>query len=303
MTLAQGQASFGGLVFGEGTDLSWGGAVDGLFSMAVDSSPASIVGADGAVASAHRARATSIVWRLLLMREPGASDQDFERRFVEVIDTFTRYETFEGELVVRYSDQEWLHYARVIDRRPHFEAGWVPRGLIGIGVAFERTDPRRYGIEERSVIIPQYLAGGGGVDFDIDFDVEWSAATETLGVAPNAGNAEAFPLLRVERPSGSSGTVTGFSFTVIETGQEVAFEIPLAAGETFEIDMLAVVKRLPAARSGLPHAHIAGSSRYSLWTYPRRALAIPPGGSTIRLDVEGTATDLIASASYRDTSL
>lgn len=298
MTLEPFQAEYRGLVFGEGTDVLWDRDVSGLRHMVVESNSQALSQSDGYAASPHYVRPPRAVFSLRVMRQNGETDAELEARLASVEATFTRQRDTAHYLTHRLAGPERAILVRPVEREVPLYPGMLASGAPRVVVALERSDPYIYGTTIRSVTVPIYQVSGGGIDFPWDFPLNFGAPSGLEGVAVNAGDATAWPLIRVQLPAASVGEVDGFTLLNVTTGDEFEMVVDLTAGQILVADMGGIVR----AEAG-PNIAIDGSSRSGGWQHPRVPWGLIPGSNTVRLSIDGTATDVTASITYRDTSL
>lgn len=161
-------------------------------------------------------------------------------------------------------------------------------------VSLVAADPRIYSVAERMVSVGLFSAGGGGLNYPLDYPKNFAAGAAIEGVATNAGAADAHPVIRFYA---IVGTATSVALTNITTGDSVTITTPITPGQVLTVDLQAL-----AVRSGEQIVGLDGVSRYGSWQHPRSGLTIPPGDSVLRFTAVG-ATDAIAVVTYRDTWL
>lgn len=118
----------------------------------------------------------------------------------------------------------------------------------------------------------------------------WLTSDTVLGrqVITNDGDLDAYPVFTVAGPA-NSVTITNDT-----TGERIAYEAALLAGEVLTIDTRPFVKTVTRED---------GSNRYASLSLDSVLFSLPPGSSTVLLDVPGSTVDTYAVVSYRRTWL
>lgn len=164
-------------------------------------------------------------------------------------------------------------------------------------VVLRAVDPRIYSVDEHAGNAAVYSSSGGGLDLPIvNFPGEFGAGVQTELVVENVGTADAYPLIRFYGPI--VGTCTGVTLTNTTTGQVLQIATTITTGQILTADMTAAVTGSDSLVISL-----GGSSRYGSWALPRTPFALTPGSNTLRFQVTGTSTDVIANIIWRDTWL
>jgi hypothetical protein len=166
-------------------------------------------------------------------------------------------------------------------------------------MAFECANPRIYSTVQKSETLGVFSTGGEGVDWGIDFEVDFSAvAGGGIDVVhTNAGNTNAYPLVRFYGPN--VGTCDGVELQNLTTGVNLTIDTPILIGQILTADMSA-----RATGAGRRIIDLDGSSRYGDWVLPRETFFLHKGDNVLRLVLTGssTSTDVQAIVQWRDTS-
>lgn len=294
MTLSDLQYEYRGLTFGEGTDYHVKRA-EGFEGFEVRSSDSDQPRGDGAIRGLDYVAPRTVAFELTLIEFTG-EEITYEDRWSEVRTAFRP---------TRDTDY-WLTFKR--PNTPERMIRCRPVSLVRVEefrnfnvlghppVVLRAVDPRIYSTELHGAYVPVYSASGGGVDFPINFPVDFGAATTTEQVVNNSGAANAYPLIRFYGPT--SGTVTGVKLTNTTTGQVLELSASILTGQILTADMDAAVTGANRLIVSLDD-----STRYGDWELPREAFALAPGDNTLRFEITGTSTDAICHISWRDTWL
>ena len=192
---------------------------------------------------------------------------------------------------------EALIYCRVlattIPRSPTLTHAMRP-----FSIRLKASDPRVYSSELHQETLGIYNPSGGGLDFDVDYGKEYVGGPTNEKVLNNAGNSDAYPLLRFYGPP--TGTITEVLVTNLTTGQTCEITAAILINQILEADMGRIVTVDPG---GTPYINIGGSNRYGDWTLPRTPFALVPGDNLLRYEVTGTSTDGLLVINHRDTWL
>lgn len=199
-------------------------------------------------------------------------------------------------------DEQFV-YARTIGRvSPRVPERSPAYGYIPMKVRLKLADPRIYGATLRSSVVPIYEAGGGGLDFDIDYAKEFAGGGGGSGSERNlnnAGNSNAYPYLRFYGPE-TGATLNAVKVVNVTTGQEAQFTGDILSGQVLNADMRRVVTADPG---DTPWVEIGGVNRYGTWDLPRDPFRLQPGDNLIRFITTGTSSESYLVAFWRDTSI
>lgn len=164
-------------------------------------------------------------------------------------------------------------------------------------LVFRAVDPRIYSTTTQQVTATVFAGTAGGMDWSItEWPVEYTGATQNLSVAVNNGSADAYPLIRFYGPT--VGTCTGVTLTNITNGDVLAVSTTITSGQILTADMTAAV-----TGANTQIISLGGSNRYGSWTAPRSAFRISPGSNSLKFQVTGTSTDMLAVITWADTWL
>lgn len=168
-------------------------------------------------------------------------------------------------------------------------------GLTSLTFELEVPDPRQYAYVPTTAVGTVFVAGGGGWELDqaattnlgwdltvgAGADLGWElvgSAGSGLVALVNSGDVETYPVFTFSAGTGLSQ----WSVTNQTTGVVASFLTPLASGQTLVADMAAA-----ATSSGtVTPITVGGASRYAGWVAPRTPMALPPGTSLLRFDVQ-----------------
>lgn len=295
VTLGDRQRSFNGYLFGYPEPFTIV-SEEGLDDLDIRDGDREFPLDDGSIPGVHLVNSKIVILRLVTV-----GDRETIEANLADLDVATRVmRDNEGQYVFKQPgrDERFIR-ARPI-RRTRARTQETEHGPVFVDVAFKAADPYTYSTSVTSVVIPVYSLTGGGFDWPIiDWPIDLNPATEQVAIAFNSGNSNAYPLLRVQRPVGSVGTVNGF--TVINETTDVTFDmdVVITAGQTLYADFFAYVH----SSRGVDPIHIDGSTRFSGWNHPRVPLYLAPGSNTIRLVIDGNAADTTALITFRDTYL
>lgn len=270
----------------------------GLDDLEVRSGIRDLPRAHGAAAGPHYAAPRTIVLDLWWAGGTAADGEGLTAALraatVPSIDTLHPYG------LTRPDGSEWFLRGRVNRRQIPRTVDTETLGLVRATLAFECPDPRIYSAASLGVTIVSYLlAPSGGFDLPADLPWNMSAATKTLGVVVNRGNADAYPVLRFTYPADDygEGDCAGVAVLNLTTGQTLLILSELIAGQTLIADMDALVRV-----TGDPIVSIDGASRYGEWYPPRDPFALIPGLNLLRFAVLGDAP-VVCRIEWRHTDL
>ena len=301
MTLSPFTFTYRGLTFGEGTDLPVTAEIEGLLDVEVRSGSVPLPLGDGSFPGLHRADAVTVIFPILVTGDPSSVALDDRLRAVSAV--FAPHPTTEFPLQCRLAHREFIVNCRPVRRKETVGPRTYNRGTVPFTVALERTDPRRYGTTVRNVSVPLFATSGGGFNFPIDFPINMSAQLRDTAVAVNAGDAAAYPLIRVQHVAPSADTFNGFILTNDTAGITTTIDLS-ASGSSLQPGQILTFNPFGMIHPvGTELLHIEGASRFDAWQAPRVPFYLVPGANQIRLEVLGTATSIAATLTYRDTSL
>lgn len=279
---------YNGLVFGMGTDIKIE-QISGFEDFDTSQGDSAIPREWGDVPGLHRVNSREVYLQLT------AVDDD---AWQIILDTFKPTDTPTALYLTEPTFGERFVYARPIGR--YFVRNPIHKFKKMISIRFKLADPRLYGAQ-KSGTIPLYdSGGGGGVEYDIDYGIDFTGGATGDTIVTNDGNADAYPTLAIYAPT--SGTSLTASLTNLDTGEiaEFTFSTDLNPGDIFTADMRRIVVVDPG---DVPYIRLSGTNRYGDWDLPRAPFAIPPGSSTLRFEISGSGTDAVCSVTFRDTSL
>lgn len=217
----------------------------------------------------------------------------------------TILETFQ---VVDAPTPLWLKEPGITDERFVYvrpTGRWFTRNPVHkfkkmAAIRLKASDPRIYGNQTTELVATYNAGGGGGVDFNLDYGIDFTGGATGDATVTNNGNIDAYPVIQIYAPS--SGTTLTATLTNLTTGQlaEFTFTTDLNPGDIFTADM----RRIVTVDTGdTPYIQLSGTNRYGDWDLPRTPFAIVPGGNDLRFEISGTGSDASASVTFRDTSL
>jgi hypothetical protein len=287
VTLLDGQLSYNGLTFGMYTDYLVTLATD-LEGVSIRSGDRELPRGHGSVPGPHFAVARQPVLDIAV----GGTTAQMDALVQDLADTFAP-QSVPLPLVWKRPDiPERVVYARPLQFAPPRSAG-----LRRLKVALTCADPRIYSNTTRTVSVPRYTASGGGIEWPVDWPLDFSAGVSLDATATNAGAADAYPTVRFFGPT-DGGTVTSVTLTNVTTGESITIATTITAGQTLTFDGRAFI-----TGSGDLVVGLDGASRYGSWTQPRVPLRIPPGDSLLRFTTAGTSTAVACVLSYQDVWL
>lgn len=262
-------------------------SVEGIEALNIRSGTRELPRSDGAVPGLHTVSMKTPIFNCDILGDAEYYD------FISVITTDADEE---GELHFKFPGvQQAFMRARLLsrtDKRDGFTTGAIP-----ITVAFECANPRIYGIDMHSQGFSIWDAATEGLDWNIDWGVDFTVSGGGGGdvVVHNAGNAFAYPIIRIFGPL--SGTCTGLTIANLTTGKSFETTTDLLINQILTIDMDARIRG-----SGSRIIDLDGASRYGDWVLPRDTLYLQPGDNVIRLTITGTSTAVSGVINWRDTS-
>jgi hypothetical protein len=159
------------------------------------------------------------------------------------------------------------------------------------------VDPRIYSSDSQQVNATVYSASSGGMDWPVvEWPLDFTGGSQNLAVATNNGTADAFPLIRFYGPT--AGTCTAVTLTNLTNGDVLQVTTTISSGQILTADMTAAVTGANTFVVSLD-----GVNRYGSWAVPRSAFRLSPGSNTLKFQVTGTTTDMIANITWYDTWL
>ncbi|MDQ3760968.1 MAG: phage tail family protein [Actinomycetota bacterium] len=295
MTLLDEQYAYRGLTFGAATDYHVNRA-EGFEGFEVRSSDSDQPRNDGALRGLDYVAPKTISFELSMIEED-ADGSGYEDLWSQVRAAFQPSLILDYPLTFKRAGQpERLINCRPIQlvRTEEFKRfnrlGFPP-------VVLRAVDPRIYSSEEHTGNVPVYAASSGGMDWSVaNWPVDFTTGLQNEFVAINAGTANAYPLLRFYGPT--VGTCTAVTLTNTTTGQTFVVSTTITTGQILTGDMTAAINGTDALVVSL-----SGSSRYGSWSLPRSPFYLAPGSNTLRFQITGTSTDMIANVTWRDTWL
>lgn len=295
MTVDDHQYAYRGVVFGGGTayDLV---EVEGLEGFETRVGDRDLPRGHGAIPGRHYASARLVRFVLRLFDPSTGNDEAVvEQLRADLHRAFRiRSEAVDDELVFQRPGQP----ERMVRCRPISVPATLNkpgRWVRELQVAFRAADPRIYSAAVHQAVVPLYTPGGGA-DWPADITKDTTAGTAVEAVATNAGDADAYPLIRFYGPA--AGTVTAVKLTNRTTGQALEIVTPVAAGQILQADMDAAATSVDRQIIG-----IDGSTRYAAWALPRTPFALVPGDNVLRFEITGTSTTVRCLVDWRDTWL
>ncbi|MFH9295618.1 phage distal tail protein [Streptomyces sp. NPDC017520] len=262
-----GQIQYGDLLIGLGTPYTYKRLTGWGDLPALDSGTVPRAGSHGAYPGQLLAQSRTIGLDGLMVRAPRAHIG----AVVEELETATVPVDVELPLAV-WTDERGprLVWARCLRRMLPVDVGYRVGTLLGGAVEWEATDPRRYGLLERTATasLPtpepgldwQTDPGPERADWPLDFGAVGSAGGMS---ATNTGNASTHPLVEFRGP------VLRPSLTNLRTGDVLEYDLPLAAGDVLTVDTRAGTVTLNGTASRLYTA----TSR----SVPEETFALAPG--------------------------
>lgn len=291
--LLDGQFRYRGLVFGDGTDYQLDSA-DGFEGFQVRSSDSDQPRGDGAIRGLDYVAARVLAFQVALIEMEDGDGSIYEARWSTLRSTFLPSRDDDTALTFKRPGQP----ERQIKCRPiqltRTEA-WGSFNRFGHApFVLRASDPRLYSSTEYSENVFVYSGEKGGADYPWNFGVDFTGGIQRELVAINNGNTDAFPLIRFYGPV--TGTCTGVVLTNSTNGDVLEIDTNVIGGQLLQADMTAAVTGEDTLVISLD-----GTSRYGSWALPRSAFRLSPGSNTVRLQVDGTSTDVVANVTWRDT--
>lgn len=278
--------TYRGLTFGEGADILVT-RVDGLGGFEARSGDREIPRGHGSTPGKHFAASRQVMFRLHVNGDPTS----VEEMLAELQTAF----------LVSEDDQHELRFARpgrperMIRCRPIVlpRVDTPPAFFASPSVALIAADPRIYSVARRQLDVPLFSAGGA-IDYPVEYPKDYTSGVYLDAVARNAGNADAYPLVRFYGPS--TGTLTRVVLRNLTTGAVLDIDTDILTGQILTFDGEALV-----TVNGNQVVGLDGASRYGDWQQPREPFALPPGESLLRFEITGTGTTARCLLTWHDT--
>jgi len=223
------------------------------------------------------------------------------------LDLATRPDAAEAELAVRVLGETLMCRARINSRVPQaLSTQWMAMGELGVPLQFIATDPRRYSLDEHSLMAGpptrseglQYTllsgadridyAPSGGVD-RFDWGVDGNVGDITV---TNAGTEDSPPVITFFGPC-TTPSVLLQSDAADDLVLE--YDITLAVGDTLTLDARAGTVLLNAGSSDADRAYLV-TPRSGLL----EELLLPPGDSQLSFRQQSTDTSSSMTVTWRD---
>lgn len=203
---------------------------------------------------------------------------------IDVLEQHTPVDGVERMLAVDDNGQGgWFRMARVIGRQIPQDKGYR-HGPVECSVQFTCADPRRYQLTTRNGVVTLPTADGG-LEYALDYPLEYGVASSTAMQAPNDGGASA-PLVVT-----FIGPLTNPQ--LVSPDWSLGFDLTLASGEQLVVDTADGTALLDGTADRLYTIRSTSD--------PLEVCTIPPGGTTLTLTAaDGTGT---ASVTHRDARL
>lgn len=291
--LADYTFNYNGLTFGDGTVyfVDHHEGLEGFDSRTSDSDQPRN---DGSIRSLDYVTARTIAFTLALGE---TSDTDYETRWAAIRAAFLPSRatdlplTFKRPgMVERFVNARPIQLIRAEEYKAFNQIGHPP-------VVLRAVDPRIYASDSQLVTATVFAASSGGMDWAVtNWPVDYTGATQNLSSAVNNGTADAYPLIRFYGPT--VGTCTGVTLTNLTNGDVLTVNTTITSGQILTADMTAAVT---GANSLI--VSLDGTNRYGSWAVPRSAFRLSPGSNSLKFQVTGTSTDMIANLTWYDTWL
>lgn len=293
MALEDGQFSYRNFVFGEGTRYMLNRA-EGFEGYQTRTSDSDQPRGDGGIRGLDYLTSRTVSFELSVIEWEDQDGSIYEGLWSDVRAAFAPSRETDYDLAFKRPGAP----ERVIRCRPvqlvRSEAYLTYNRFGAPPVVLQAVDPRIYSSTEYSENCPVFAGSKGGADFVWDFGVDFTGGIQRELVAENAGTADAYPLIRFYGPA--VGTCTGVTLTNSTNGDVLDINTTITSGQILTADMGAAV-----TGSDSLIVAIGTSTRYGSWQLPRSAFRLSPGSNTIRLQIDGTSTDVVCNLTWRDT--
>lgn len=221
-----GRVTDTGITFGKDTNYDVV-RVEGLESLDVRSGSRDIPREDGAIPGLH-----TMAPKLPIFDIEAFSDADF----YDLKAKTNILPTEEAELHWKYPGRGQVFMKARVMRRNDSRDG-LTLNLFPMTIAFEVNNPRIYGKTLRSRTLNVYDAAGEGIEWGIDWDVNFTVFGGGGGdvVANNAGNITAWPIIYFYGPT--TGTCLGVKLENLTTGKELEINAAILTGQILTANM------------------------------------------------------------------
>lgn len=280
--LQVGQGVYGDLVFGEWTDYAVL-EVDNLLAYESRLADSPLPMRDGDLVNGRWAAGRTVVLPFVVMGN--GSHATARATWLQAFDT--THPTREEWVAFRDHGGIYLARARVVRRRIDQNPAGARSLSASAVVELKLADPRIYNGEEwvQTAFVPFGADVGGGFNWPVvNWPINMTAATGGAALVINTGNAVAYPLIRIDNPTGAGSSVTSLTLTNETTGDIFDIDTTITEGQILNIDMDALVRGAAG-----PHVYIDTSSRYGDWNHPRTLFGLAPGNNVIQAEATGGA--------------
>lgn len=296
MTLADLQYSYRGLTFGEGCTVMVQSS-DGFEGFEVRDSDSDQPRGDGGIRGLDYSSARLVAITLTLAELEDRDGSIYEALWSSVRSTFRPSRFADYELAFKRPGQP----ERIIRCRPISltrSEEYLKFNRVGQApVVLRAADPRIYSTVLHTGSVPLYTGpSAAGTDLPIELGVDFAPGARSEFVAANAGNADAYPVIRFYGPT--SGTVTAVTLTNTTTGQALNIDTAIPSGQILQADMDAA-----ATAANRELVTLNDTTKYGDWRLPRIPFAIAPGSNTLKFTASGTSTNAVCRLQWRDTWL
>ncbi|MGS2645822.1 phage distal tail protein [Streptosporangium sp. G12] len=201
-----GQVEWNGVLWGTGTNVRVR-QIDGWTGLpGIDNLNVERPSRHGAWPGRRLAQQRLVTIRLQIQSAGDPTQVDSLLRDLDAVTGLLEDET-EWPLVIRGYGEPLLAYGAIVDRDTSMDGDYSV-GLPSVSVLIACSDPRKYGLELQSVVVPD----GGGVSVS------------------NSGNAATHPLIRIPGPA-PHPILTNHTL-----GRVIEFDLTVGADELLEID-------------------------------------------------------------------
>lgn len=293
MALADYQFSYNNFTFGDGT-VYYVDHFEGFEGYEVRQSDSDQPRNDGAIRGLDYVGARTIGITLALAE---TTDTDYEARWATLRAAFVPSRSTDLPLTFkrpgqdeRYINCRPVQLTRVEEYTKFNQVGHPP-------VVLRAVDPRIYSTTAKTVNTTVYAAVSGGMDWSVtNWPVDFAGGSQNFAVAVNNGTADAYPLIRFYGPT--VGTCTAVTLTNLTNGDVLTVITTISSGQILTADMNAA-----ATGANSLIVSLDGSNRYGSWAVPRSAFRLSPGSNSLKFQITGTSTDMVANLLWRDTWL